>query len=360
MTDLQEFEANLRRTITSTARGITPPAGAVDRAIDAARAGAVASARPRGKAARWALPLAVAAAVAIIAAVVPLIVHTTRHNPPADPSVSPPPTVSTAPSLPTASPSTSASAPTSRPPRSHPVAPTKRVTLGSATLTIPRGWVARSEPSASTGKWPTWCLEPSTTPASSTTCLVMFREIPAAWTGQAVNPDIEGGWSSNPEYCGPGTSGQRNLLAYDDRTFGTRQADYRRWHYACNSGATYDIEQYVVATGPGYILFSEHADAQIHDVMTSIAKTAQLPAQAAPLRYGDTGIVRSVIHAADGYHVTIDRVVMSATPPINNNPATYPYVISNSVAAQFKLTPAIGKRIFVATDGHRVVQAYKF
>ncbi len=361
MTDLQDFEADLRRAIASTARDLTPPAGAADRAIDAARAGVTASARPRGHISRWALPLAVAAAVAIIAAIVPLVVHLTRHDPPAGPSISPRPTVSTTPSVPTGSPSRSAAASTSRPPpKSHAVPPTKRITLGSAMLTIPRGWVARSRPLASTGNWPTWCLEPSTTPASSTACLVTFREVPGSWTGQAMDPNIEGGWSSNPQYCGPGKSGQHNLLAYDDRTFGARQADYRRWHLVCNSGATYDVEQYVVATGPGYVLFSAHADAQVHDVLTSIARTAQLPAQVAPLRYADTGIVRSVVHAADGYHVAIDRVVTSATPPINNIPTTYPYVISNSVAAQFKLIPTIGDRIFVATDGHRVVQAYKY
>jgi hypothetical protein len=191
----------------------------------------------------------------------------------------------------------------------------------------------------------------------------MFRETPRS-VGQdlGLDPNVEGGWVGNPQYCGTGgPARQPGLLEYNDRTFGGRPADYRRWEFDCSNGTVYRIEQYVVASGPGYILFSERADAQVHQIMASIAATAAIAPQVTPLRYADTGIVRSVIHQADGYHIALDRVVIGDRGgPINKNAATYRYVIPDAVAAQWKLRPAVGLLLYLATDGYRVTQAYRF
>ena len=358
MTELHDFERRVREDLVRTAQLLTPPTGAVERAIDAARAQVEPKHLRERRVQRWMLPLAAAAAVLVIASGVTLVNQASQGTGPAGPSPSPLPSVSTRPTSPP--PVSSAIPPsTSRGSASQPGALTQRVTLGTATLSIPQGWVAR--PAKSPKDWPTWCLEPSRTPVTPTTCLVMFREVPDSWTGEALDPTIAGGMSSNPQYCGTGASQPKpGLLEYGDRPFGGRPADYRRWQYDCANGTTYRIEQYVVATGPGYILFSEHAESQVHDVMTTIATTASVPAQSAPVRYADTGIVRSVTHESDGYHITLDRVITAGRTPVNDNPATYPYVIPDAIASQMNPALAVGDLIFIATDGHQVKQAYRY
>jgi hypothetical protein len=362
MTERDDFERRLREDLVRTAQLFRAPTGAAQRAIDAARTRVEPGRLRQRRSRHWVPPLA-AAAVLIIASGVAMVNLTSGRTGPATPSIASSaraPEASGPTSL-SPSPASDTAPKATRAPASPSAALSKQVSLGAATLTIPRGWVARA---ATTFKeWPTWCLEPSTTPLTPATCLVMFREVPDSWTGQALDPTIEGGLSSNPEYCGVnGLSGRPpDLLEYGDRTFGGRPADYRRWHYDCANGTIYLIEQYVVATGPGYVLFSEHAGSQVHEVMTTIAKTASVPARTTPLRYADTGFVRSVTHEGGSYQITLDRVVTSSRrTPINNNPATYPYVIPDATASDFKLAPAVGDLIFIATDGYQVKQAYRY
>jgi hypothetical protein len=361
MTELHDFERRMREDLVRTAQLLRPPPGAVERAIDAARAQVEPEHVREPRLWHRLLPLAAAAAVLVIAFGLALVVNVSQGSRPAESGPGPLPSVST-PSTsvsptPASSATASATSGTSAPP---PRALTRRVTLGTATLSIPQDWVARR--STTSGDWPTWCLGPSTTQPTPTNCPVMFREVPDSWTGQALDPTIEGGLSSNPQYCGTGSQPRRpGLREYGDRSFGGRPADYRRWQYDCANGTIYRIEQYVVATGPGYILFSEDAQSQVHDAMTAIAKTASVPAQSTPVRYADTGIVRSVTHETDGYHITLDRVVTSGGPkPINNSPATYPYVIPDAIASQFKPAVAVGNLVFIATDGYHVKQAYPY
>jgi hypothetical protein len=358
MTELHDFERRVREDVVRTAQLFRAPTGAAERAIDAARAQVELEPLRERHVRHWIVPLAAAAAVLVIASGVTFVNHASQGIDPVGPSPSPLPSVSPSPTT-TPSPTT-APTPTTAPP---PAALTHRVTLGTATLSIPSGWAARRMPEGPPG-WPaSWCLEPSTTPLPkltdpNATCLVMFREVPDSWTDQPLDPTLEGGLSSNPSYCNDGRKAPPGLLDYADRTFGGRPADYRRWQYDCANGTTYRIEQYVVATGPGYVLFSEHADSNVHDAMATIAKTASVPAQSTPLRYADTGFVRSVRHESDGYHITLDRVVTaSRLAPINNNPATYPYVIPDTIESNFSPALKVGDLIFIATDGYHVKQA---
>jgi hypothetical protein len=64
-----------------------------------------------------------------------------------------------------------------------------------------------------------------------------------------------------------------HLLGYAGTSFGGRPADYRRWQFGCKSCAHYQVEQFVVDSGPGYIAYSQHADAAIHSIMAQLAAT---------------------------------------------------------------------------------------
>jgi hypothetical protein len=367
MSDSQ-FDTELRQEMIRAARSLPVPSGAVDRAIEAARSHAAASPPIRRRIRPLIPAIAAAIAILVIVSVVTVAAHRTRRVAPGTTastglSTAPPPSTPTHSGSSGPSPN-STSPPSSRgsasPPSTPSAAPTRRVTLGDATLSIPADWAARAWSAVSSGNWPTWCLGPPPS-AANAPCLVMFRETPRS-SGLGLDPNVEGGRASNPQYCGTGGPvRQPGLLEYDDRSFGGRPADYRRWQYNCANGTVYRIEQYVVATGPGYILSSEHADTLVHTVMANIASTASIPAQSASLRYADTGIVRSVSHQADGFHIALDRVVISGRgAPINNNPATYPYTIPDPIAASSKLIPAVGELVFVGTDGFQVKLAYRF
>lgn len=367
MTELEDFERRLREDLVRSAELHQPPTGAAQRAIDSARARVAPTDLHDRRMRHWTLPLAAAAAALLMVSGVAMLNSTSQGTGQASPSPASSETPrSTSPAPTTASPSPASSktprstshAPTTAPPPPA-IGLTHRVVLGTATLSIPRGWIARTL--LPSGGWPTWCLEPSTTPLTSATCLVIFREVPTSWTGQALDPTTAGGWEGNSQYCGVGDASGRQpgLLDYGDRTFGVRPADYRRWQYNCASG-TIRVEQYVVATGPGFILFSERAGPKVHDAMATIAQTASVPAESTPLRYADTGIVRSVTHTPAGYQVTLDRVVSPSRPLINDNPATYPYMIPEAIAAKLNPAPSIGDLIFIATDGYRVREAVRY
>jgi hypothetical protein len=238
------------------------------------------------------------------------------------------------------------------------------VNLGGATIAIPAGWQARDYaqylPSGSSSiAAKKWCLTPSSQQVSTTpgACPVEFSEIAAKAAGNAIDVDTEGGFSSNPEYCAPGDQNVANVHS-TDTTFGGRAADSRRWHLGCRSGKSFDIEQYVVATGPGFILFYEHADDAMHATMAQIAARSTLPAATDAVRYYDHGYVRAIRQVTGGYQVSVDRVVPEGSSIVNNNPATYDYLIPAALYVDSKLPLTIGELITVNTDGTQVTMFY--
>jgi hypothetical protein len=122
VTDLHEFEARLRHDIGRAAQAVTPPPGALERAIDTARARGDMSRASRWPVRRWILPLPAAATVLIVVSAVLLLVHTTQHVAPVGPSVSPIPSATTAPTTPSTAPTTPSTAPTT--PSTAPTTPT--------------------------------------------------------------------------------------------------------------------------------------------------------------------------------------------------------------------------------------------
>lgn len=265
---------------------------------------------------------------------------------------------------PTPGPSPSATNQSVAPAPSVPPAATRSVALGGATLTLPPGWVARpyqsydAPGSGSVYDHQGWCLTPSSAPISTAGygCPVTFALLDPT---RFVDTDTKGGYASDPQYC-PDYNSPSTVQAAD-RSFGGRPADYRLWRISCHNGESYRIEQYVVPTGPGYVLLSQIEGTSVDGVpagtvaaaMTEIAGSSTLPPQTAPLRFYDTGYIRSLRHVPGGILIRIDRVTYGSTGVVNTNPATYSYLVPNSRVAPINhLT--VGRLVVIQTDGHRV------
>jgi hypothetical protein len=244
------------------------------------------------------------------------------------------------------------------------VAPTpgETVKFKGVTLVLPHGWVARpySEYDATGGSFfdGGLCLTPASKPVDTSYfgCPVTFdAHDPDHQNTPEIDVDTEDGFIGDAAYCPDGNNKQQ-VVTSAVRAFGGRLADFRSWHITCPDGGKFWIEQYVVATGPGFILYSETVDPTIDADLAQIARAATLPAQVAPLRYFDVGLVRSAHQTSAGLAVRIDRVVPGSGPLgfVNNDPQTYAYLIPNSVlkAGTFRVT--IGRLLFIYTDGHRV------
>lgn len=105
MTELHDFERNVRAELLRKVESVNPPQGAAERAINAARAQAESQHVRQLRTRRWILPLAAAAAAAVMVAGVAAVSQSNPGIAPAAPGPSPQPSVT----LKTPEPSVSAS-----------------------------------------------------------------------------------------------------------------------------------------------------------------------------------------------------------------------------------------------------------
>jgi hypothetical protein len=354
--DIDNFEKDLERMLGQT----------IDAKLGTRRQPPVFVPQPRARqgARPWLIPLAAAAcvvAVAVGTVGATRVLSEHRHVQPASPSPTvsapaPSSTTSSSPS-PTVSPSASRSSG-----NNLPAAPTT-VTLGGAMLQLPPTWVARDyqeylPANTSTLGFQAWCLTPAGLPASTDryACPLEFSTIAAGAATNAVNVDIESGYSSDPHYCDNGAY-LSSTTQSSDVDFGGRPSDHRRWVHTCHNGDIYQVEQYVVASGPGFVLLSEKADGDISAAMAGIVAHATLPAQTSDVRYYDHGYVQSVTPVTGGIRISVDRVVPATSGIVNNNPATYDYVIPAAVLSK-NTPPRVGSLVTVFTDGSQVTSFY--
>ena len=140
-----------------------------------------------------------------------------------------------------------------------------------------------------------------------------------------------------------------------DKTFGGVAAEWRRWHYSCPSGKSYDIEQYEVLTAPAYVLSTRSGTGADHGALTSIAQHSRLPRPSAPLRLYDVGYVRTLTKTAGGYRVELDRVVYDRGAVVNQNPTTYSYVVpKGATTGDGNIVPKRGQLVEIRTNGSTV------
>jgi hypothetical protein len=163
-------------------------------------------------------------------------------------------------------------------------------------------------------------------------------------------------WPAIGQCAAAGQMGKM-LFRYGYRTFGGRAADYRRWHYACRSGRSYDFAQYVVATKPAYVLFANRATPRMRAMMGMLAANSLLPPRRAPLPYEVLGSIESRSHQRDGYHVTVRPCVRRPNLPttqfvaVPGGPADT-YVIPDRMVPDQGVT--LGGVIELDTDGWNV------
>jgi len=247
-------------------------------------------------------------------------------------------------------------------PASSPSAST--VNLGGATLRLPAGWVVRSyqlytpsvEPMVAS---PSWCLTPASTPVSTApgACPVSFGTIPRPRTSH-VDPDTEGGLWGNPLYCIPRGGENRLGIHGADLPFGGRSADFRDWRFGCRDGTSWWIQQYLVASDPGFMLFSEVVTPEIATAISSIVAQSTLPARTGSLRYFDEGTVLESTQAAGGVRIKLKRQVFGPTQMLRApEPAELDYLIPLPLFRQHQNFFRPHSEVRLYTDGSTVIWA---
>jgi hypothetical protein len=266
---------------------------------------------------------------------------------------SPSPSVTAATSTPVSPSTTADSAPV--------LVDTTKVLLAGAKLVLPPGWQARTFYGGQNTTPPSdWCL---TSPAVHVAlapdvirCTLVFSAVVAA-DGSGLDADNVAGRGGDMSQCYQNANPR---IEATTRTFGGRTSEWRHFAeaYKCpgSSGPSrpFPMEQYVVPTSPGYILFSPNAIPAVDAAMTYIAQHSVLPAQNRPLRLTDRGHLRTAHRQADGVHITIARYA-EATDSTNES-ATVTYVIPTAMFDQSH--GHIGDTVWLNTDGTKVTSFY--
>lgn len=240
-----------------------------------------------------------------------------------------------------------------------------------ATLVLPDGWRIAPDPYGGQGIGEGVCIRK--TGDSKASCPIQLNPLrPDQAAGAAFDVDVTDlGRGDLPTLCDGGHA--QPSWDYADRTFGGRPSDWRSWEYTCpGSGETDRIDQWAVVTPPGFLLqltvgrsfswltsVSSPADiAELHDVINSIAENSALPAQTAPLRLFDRGVITSVTRSGGGVTIALDRTVAHGSSCVNRNPETYTYVVPTNVF-DAKETLRVGSQVVVVTDGSTVLRIDK-
>lgn len=220
-----------------------------------------------------------------------------------------------------------------------------------ATLVLPDGWRVTGTRRVGSGFGAEACLGRV---GSQQDCLIHLDQL--AQTAAPHDVDLfHLGFGDLGQYCG-----MRGTWSwtYADSTLGGRAADWRSWQLNCPNGMRLLLEQYAVVTTPGYLLWTEstHDIAVIRHAMYLIAHYTALPAQTAPLRWFDRGIIRSVARDSNGVAITLDRVIYKSTLncSINHNPQTYTYVVPPQVFDAHAHPLGVGAQVTLSTDGRTV------
>jgi hypothetical protein len=283
---------------------------------------------------RWTAPLLAAAAVAAVAlGTTAAVTLADGHHPATTPSPAPTSVVTpgpssaptTAPTGPPASSSTSQAPPTGS--TSNPVTPgapsghAVDVSFNQATVgvTVPSGWVlSHTNPPACCDTPPTRCFvhRGADFSGDANDCLLTVTvghlrpDLPYPYQGQSACQH----WQTTAESNGP---------------IQGRLAEYRQFKDPC-SGAVYD--QWTIMSSP-MIAFWHPVSAQSSTALIEqVIDSARLPAEVDARRQLDEGYLQGLTKHADGYHVTIDRVVVNLDGSVTNvNHATYEYRLAGSL-----------------------------
>lgn len=205
-----------------------------------------------------------------------------------------------------------------------PITPVTRLTVDGypsrITLTVPAGWhPSRTRLSLGCG-----CGGPH-----PTVCLVASGDYAHDPNNCVLVVDTADHAIADPDHPVPSTRLPKcnSWTTTDDATVTVAgiPAEYRQFLDSCDGSRS---EQWVLAGAPGVAFWHPLTPASTHDDVLRAIESATIPARTSLVRIADVGYLRSLVHRADGVHVTIDRVVASLDGSvINYNPATYEYRI---------------------------------
>jgi hypothetical protein len=234
------------------------------------------------------------------------------------------------------------------------------VQLGAAKIVLPGGWTA--VPAArwhQTGESSVfgpddWCLQPTSAPVRRTgICHLEFTAVDHT-RNQFVPPWQRAVYGDPPQYCAPHAITSRDETQQSGvRTFGGRVAGWRQWRYACTATDTHIVEQYVVPTGPAFILFSDDATNARQAVFNTVAKYSTLPKQTSRLPIGDSGTVTAVQHVGNRLRITLRR-----TDTSTGSARTVTYTVTSKMY-RHGYSPRIGDKVYVDTTGTTVTGVFK-
>ena len=244
---------------------------------------------------KWLPPLLVAACIALLAAGTAAATQMLSSPAPVGPATGgPAPSSAVVPPSPTSTPSVSSLVPTrsaatspshvrvshasSHATRTTPSPmPLTSVPVSASLIVLPAGWEVRDMqqymPHGSTSTFDQ-CLTPKRLPVSTAedACPVMLAG-PIEKTSDLA-PDTEGGFVGDPHPCGQFEKSVSTTSGH--RQFGGRRATWHHWIHRCEKRSNVLIEQYVVTSAPGYVLYSDQATPEIVAAMATIAGKSQL------------------------------------------------------------------------------------
>lgn len=325
---------------------------------------------------RWLAPTIAAACVAAVAGgtigVTRLLAN--GHHPAgnASSSVAPSPIVST----PTPyQPSTT--------PVPHPAPATHIVHALGATLVLPDGWTITGYEHRSDGLGPAICIGKAGD--SALRCPIWLSALRPGETSPTYGFDVDGVNLNRGDLpasmCDRGQT--RSTWLTGERTLGGRSAEWRALTFTCPAtGKIVRFDQYTVITTPGFLLqltagikepymtqlggvevANTKAMAALRSIVDGIANDSALPAQDAPLRLFDRGIIHSIHRSNGTVMIQLERVV----PEFQGRHVTYrdenpgaftTYVMSPNVFAPGQ-SMSVGDRINVLTNGTTVTYVEK-
>lgn len=262
----------------------------------------------------------------------------------------------------------------------HPAAPISTapppratvVQLADAKIWLPSGWHATVSSHGPSNKFPfrdagtqstTWCLGPA---VKGGTC--------QAWLERSVqdpvhgnidgrfDPTVAGGTPHGYLQLCPDASNSRGWTLLDAalRDFGGRTAYYGVFDSQCQTGPQQQVTQYLVPAGPAFELYAKSSDEALQATMAEIAQRSALPKQTSEVPYYDHGYVRSLKSVAGHIELTIDRVMVGPSGPIEAEPRTTRYTVPAGTWSEENLHPtAVGQLVTLETDGTTVFEVEK-
>ena len=262
-------------------------------------------------------------------------------------------------------------------PAPHTEAGTHTVHALGAILVLPDGWRLTGRRPVGAGIAPKLCIGKSGD--SALQCPISISALHPEQTDPAYGFDVDAfdlARGDQPTLCGGGP--ERTRWAGAARIVGGRAAEWRSWDYTCPGlGRTIVFDQYTVVTTPGFLLelaagvnapfMTEISGAEVSGpqdiaalrrVVAAIARDSALPAQSAPLRLFDRGVVASMRRTGGTVTIVLHRVTRHvrsghAVYAVENPGSGVTYVIPAGVVSTGS-SIAVGSRIELTTDGTAV------